>query len=118
MNLKHTLALKHLCFVPLRSCVLVTVLILTMQSLVGPRYQRGHRSLAANLAQSTSGGDAEGPSRDLGSKETTAPSHEEEDEDYDIREEVEEVIGTQPLIASCVPLLLQVYHYYVFPLCI
>ena len=80
-----------------------------------PRYQRGHRSLAANLAQSTSGGDAEGPSRDLGSKETTAPSHEEEEEDYDIREEVEEVIGTQPLIASCVPFY---YYYIVFPLCI
>ena len=76
----------------------VHVLLLTMNSLTGPRYQRGHRSLAANLALSTSGGDAEGPSRDLGSKESSVPSHEDDDEDYDIREEVEEVIGTQPLI--------------------
>ena len=56
----------------------------------GRRYQRGHRSLAANLALTAPGGDAEGPGP-LGSQEGG-----KEEEDYDIPEEVEEVIGTVP----------------------
>ena len=56
------------------------------------RYQRGHRSLAANLALTAPGGDAEGPSPSVGSKEGEEQEVAEE-EDYDIPEEVEEVIG-------------------------
>ncbi|KAK2172898.1 hypothetical protein NP493_921g01087 [Ridgeia piscesae] len=55
------------------------------------RYQRGHRSLAANLALTAPGGDAEGPSPSVGSKEGEEVV-EVEEEDYDIPEEVEEVI--------------------------
>lgn len=52
------------------------------------RYQRGSRSLAANLSMSQS------------NTLTTAVTPEEQEEDYDIPEEVESVIGQfQPLLS-------------------
>lgn len=49
------------------------------------RYQRGNRSLASTLGSSTAGG--------TDSTNTELHHHGEEEEEYDIPEEIEDVIG-------------------------
>lgn len=61
--------------------------------MIASRYQRGSRSLAVNLALSSATGGVEDTKPDLESVS--------QEEDYDIPQEVENVIGKHPCVFSC-----------------